>query len=118
MTLVPAAHEPLEQQPPLQGCTGEQAIVQKCVEALHAWPGGQSAATLQPQPPFTQAVASAIEQFMHCEPAGPQALELEPAAHFPPAQQAPLQGTVGLQPLWQKCTLGSQAVPGGQSFDV
>jgi hypothetical protein len=82
--VVPAAHRPPEQQPPLQGCDAEQLVVQLCVLTLQAWPLGQSAGPLQPHAPATHAwPAAALVQSVQLPPDGPHAVVVFPGRQPP-----------------------------------
>jgi hypothetical protein len=113
---VPGAQLPERQQPPLQGCTGLQSVVQWCVERSQDCCAGQSAGPLQPQPPATQAVpVGPALQSMQAKPLAPQVGVAMPALQVPPSQQPPLQGCDGLHEVVQVWTPRSQARELGQS---
>jgi len=86
---------------------------------LHAWPPGQSVATLQPQvPPGSHAEpAELLAQFAHAPPLVPQALAAVPPTHVVPLQQPPLHGVSFATPhaVEHVCVWVLHALPAGQS---
>jgi hypothetical protein len=82
--VVPGAHRPPEQQPPLQTCEGEQLDVQLREAESQAWPIGQSAGPAQPQAPAMHAwPAAELVQSAQLPPNGPHAVVVFPGMHPP-----------------------------------
>lgn len=105
-----------EQQPPLHGWADPQSAVQVLVAVSHAAPAamavawGQSAVSLHPHAPATQACpAAAAVQSKHRAPSVPQLSAAAPAWHVPAAeQQPPLHGCVAEQAVVHLLVAGSQ----------
>jgi hypothetical protein len=113
---VPSTQVPPEQQPPLHSWVGEQVATHRCVPVLHAESGAQSAGTLQPQAPATQACPEPLaEQSRQALPLPPQALPLIPDEQTVPAQQPPLQGWLESHCDPHRWLALLQACPEGQS---
>jgi hypothetical protein len=87
MGSVPAWHVAPSQQPVLQVEPPEQSIPH--VLFLQAWPGGQSAATLQPQLPFARHRGLFAGHAAHIPPVWPQAAEVSPPTHVCVGSQQP-----------------------------
>ena len=77
---VPTSHVPALQQPPLQSCVDEHALVHACVASSHALPTGQSAGDVQP------GGASGGQVLQASVPEPPSLLESWPES--PPASSA------------------------------
>lgn len=84
----------LVQQPPLQPVFAPpQSPWHECRVSEHAASDGQSAATLQPHRPLTQALPTLWPaQLVQRPPLAPQAAPAVPVTQVPPEQQPPLQG--------------------------
>ena len=104
-----------EQQPPLQGVLAPPQSPSHWWSAVeHALSRGQSAATLQPHVPPTQAVLlGCAEQLTHPPPLVPHAPAAVPPTHVPFAQQPPWHAWPELHVVVQVVPL--QAWPKGQS---
>jgi hypothetical protein len=85
------------QQPPLHAVfSPPQSCWQVCRKFEHAFSVGQSAATLHPHRPPTQADPALCDaQLLHAPPFVPQAVPAVPGTHVPPEQQPPLHVCVG-----------------------
>jgi len=90
-----STHDPVSQQPPLQGWVDEHAVVQVPVATSQAWSAGQSVATEHPHAPLARQalpVGSPAHE-MQAAPVVPHAVFTLPGPHVPPfLQQPPLQG--------------------------
>jgi hypothetical protein len=118
---VPATQTPpvaAEQQPPLQSCVDEHAVVHACVVVSQAEPDGQSVVLEQPQAPPTHAVPIDFPaQSAHVAPEAPQAAGVLPALQVPAVaaeQHPPLQGWFVLQSRVQVAVMREHASPSGQ----
>jgi len=114
--VVDVVQRPPTQHASLHGELSEQVVPHVCVDASHAWPYGQSAATLHPQPPATHALPFASnEQSLHV-PEPPHVLPSVPFAQRPFASQQPVaHGLVSEHGFSQVCVVVSQMVPDPQS---
>lgn len=98
---VPGVHVPpppadTEQQPPLQGCVYEHAVVQVAVAVSHASSTGQSVVVVHPHLPLGRQTepGELPAHETHAAPVEPHRFFAVPGAHVPvlELQQPPLQG--------------------------
>jgi hypothetical protein len=119
---LPAWQLPLWQQPPLQAVrlALPHDEVQVWLLVLHAWPVGQSEATLQPQvvPERHRWPLGWLVQSTQARPLPPQLPAALPPLQVPPAQQPPLHAWEPLQlevqvlaASWHACSELQSAVP-------
>jgi hypothetical protein len=114
-TPVPPMQVPFWQQPPAHGAVGPQVVVH--CPPLQACPAGQSAATLQPQVPPTQAwPALLLVQSAHTPT--PHALDAIGCTHTFETQQALAHGCETEQVVTHTCVVPSQDRPFGHWLEL